>query len=88
MQDYLLTARFFHPQRELERLRSKYQMEHMDEESILPMLEVHEEYLEAALSAIEREYGSAEVYLQRALDVGPAELEELRRRYLETEATG
>ncbi len=88
MQDYLLTERFFRPQRELQRIREKYQMEHMDEEAILPMLEVHADYLEAALGAIEREYGSVERYLQQALDVGPAELEELRRRYLEAGAAG
>lgn len=83
MQDYLLTARYYRPERELQRLRIKYQMEHMLEESILPVLEVHEDYLERALRVIVEGYGSVEEYLAQALGVGPAELEALRDRYLE-----
>jgi len=49
MRDYLLTARFFRPERELERLRIKYALEHMASEAIMPMLEVHEDYLAVAL---------------------------------------
>ncbi len=83
MQDYLLTARFYHPERELARLRRKYRLEHMLAESILPMLEVHEAYLESAMSSIERLFGSVENYLREALGVGVAEVAELRGRYLE-----
>lgn len=83
MQDYLLTARYYLPQRELERLRRKYQLEHMVAESILPMLEVHEDYLAVALRHIEDNYSSLEEYLEQALGLGPAELQELRSRYLE-----
>ena len=83
MQDYLLTARYFRPQRELERLRSKYGMEDMLEEAILPVLEVHEGYLQRALQVILEDYGSVETYLAQALDMGPAELAELRDRYLD-----
>ncbi|MEZ5573420.1 MAG: tyrosine-protein phosphatase [Halioglobus sp.] len=82
MRDYMLTARFFHPHAEIERLRQKYQMQQMDPESIFPMLEVHEDYLARALLAIEQRYPSVDDYLQEALGVGPAEVAELRARYL------
>ena len=83
MRDYLLTSRYFHPAREVERLRQKYQMEHMDAESVLPMLEVHEDYLAQALDTIEQNYPSIESYLEEALGVGPEALARLRARYLE-----
>jgi protein-tyrosine phosphatase len=51
-------------------------------ESILPMLEVHEDYLAMALRHIEENYSSLEEYLEQALGVGPVELAELRSRYL------
>ena len=82
MRDYMLTARFFDPVREIDRLKRKYEMEHMDAQSILPMLEVHEDHLARALAAIEQNYPSVEAYLECALGVGPAELAELKRRYL------
>ena len=82
MEDYMLTARFYHPQREVDRLRAKYGLESVPEEAILPMLEVHEAYLARALEAI-RDYGAVETYLEDVLGVGSAEREELRRRYLE-----
>jgi protein-tyrosine phosphatase len=83
MRDYLLTGRYFLPERELGRLRKKYQMENMLVEDILPMLEVHEDYLAMALGYIDEHYESVESYLERALGVGAPELAELRRRYLE-----
>jgi protein-tyrosine phosphatase len=55
----------------------------MDVTAIMPMLEVHQDYLERALVAIAENYGSVEEYLSDALGVGPAELEELRSRYLD-----
>lgn len=82
MHDYMLTGRFFSPQIEMERLKNKYGMEHIDSEAVMPMLEVHEDYLSRALQAIEQDYGSVENYLAEALGVGPAELAELKRRYL------
>lgn len=83
MHDYMLTRRFFHPDREVDRLKQKYQMHQMDAASILPMLEVHEEYLARALLVIDRDYPSVDEYLADALGVGPAEVEALRARYLE-----
>ncbi len=83
MRDYLLTGRYFTPERELDRLRDKYQLEHMAAEAILPMLEVHEDYLGIALLHIEDNYASVENYLEKVLGVGAPELAELRARYLE-----
>lgn len=83
MHDYLLTRRFFHPRREIDRLRQKYDMEHMDADAILPMLEVHEDYLERALSSISSSHGAVEDYLDQALGVDKAAVAELRRRYLD-----
>lgn len=82
MHDYMLTRRFFHPQQEIARLRQKYQMQQMDTEAILPMLEVHEDYLACALLAIEQSFPSIERYLEKALGVGPAEVAHLQSRYL------
>ena len=83
MRDYMLTGRYFRPQQELERLRRKYDMEDMDVDAIMPMLEVHEDYLARALESIGRNYRSVEAYLEEALGVGPSELAELRARYLD-----
>lgn len=83
MRDYMLTGRFFNPEREMERLKRKYGMEHIDSDAVLPMLEVHEDYLARALESIDENYGSVENYLAQALGVGHAELGELRNRYLE-----
>jgi len=82
MRDYMLTRQFFHPHQEIDRLREKYQMQQMDTQSILPMLEVHEDYLAHALFAIEQRFSSVDVYLEEALGVGPAEVAHLQARYL------
>jgi len=83
MRDYMLTGRFFEPHREIDRLRRKYAMDHMDTSAILPMLEVHEDYLARALDLIDAKFPSVEAYLADALAVGPEELAQLRARYLE-----
>ncbi|MEP1469582.1 MAG: tyrosine-protein phosphatase [Halieaceae bacterium] len=83
MNDYMLTREFFLPEDELDRLRTKYEMEHLEVEAILPMLEVHEDYLSRALSTIDEKFGGVEAYLRDALGVGEAEVAELKRRYVE-----
>jgi len=82
MEDYLLTASYFHPPREIERLRDKYGMETLDAETLLPVLEVHPEYLQAAFNAIDAEFASLEDYLDRHLGVDAAGRDLLRNRYL------
>jgi protein-tyrosine phosphatase len=83
LQDYMLTARFFDPAREVQRLQEKYEMEHMPVDSVMPMLEVHEQYLVSGLGVIEERFPSVEVYLEESLGVGKPELVELRARYLD-----
>ena len=81
MRDYMLTSRYFNPAVELERIRQKYQMD-QSADAILPMLEVHESYLGAALAEIHNRYPSVEAYLDSELGMGGPELAELRGRYL------
>jgi protein-tyrosine phosphatase len=83
MADYMLSAEYFNPAGEVERLKNKYQLEELDSDIIMPMLEVHPEYLSAALQAIREHYADMPGYLREELGVGPPELEELRRRYLD-----
>jgi protein-tyrosine phosphatase len=83
LQDYLLTRHYFDPAGELPRVREKYDMHHLEDATLLPMLQVDESYLGAALAAIEVDYGSVEGYLEEALGVGPAERSALAARYLE-----
>ena len=83
MADYLLTRRFFDPRQEIDRLRVKYGFDSEEDEAIMPMLEVHEAYLQRALQAI-ADYGDVNSYLADVLGVGGAERNELRRRYLES----
>jgi protein-tyrosine phosphatase len=82
MEDYLLTAQYFHPLREIDRLREKYDMQDLETEALLPVLEVHPEYLQAAFDAIDAEFASLEDYLHQALGVDAEKLELLRARYL------
>ncbi|MFT5485083.1 MAG: protein-tyrosine phosphatase [Halieaceae bacterium] len=82
MVDYLLTSQYFFPDREVARIAEKYALD-MDPESVLPMLEVHPEYLQAALAAIDEHYPSIDDYLSEHLGVDASALAELRRRYLD-----
>lgn len=83
MRDYMLTNRFFHPHREVDRLKIKYEMHALDTASILPMLEVHEDYLARALLEIDQNFASVEAYLAEALNVRAEEVALLRARYLD-----
>jgi len=47
------------------------------------MLQVHEDYLSAALASIDSRYPSVEEYLAEELGVGERERAELRARYLD-----
>ena len=82
MRDYMLTAEFFDPHNEAQRLRNKYDLD-MEEQAFLPVLEVHEDYLAAAFASIDQRFASVDEYLADELGVAGAERAELRRRYLE-----
>jgi protein-tyrosine phosphatase len=81
LRDYMLTGKFFIPTSQAARLQEKYQTG-IAEHAILPVLEVHEAYLLAAISTMEQQFSSVDNYLHEALRLGPAELQELRARYL------
>ncbi len=81
MEDYMLSGQYFSPEQEMARMRVKYQLD-LQAEAILPMLEVHQEYLAAALASIDKRYASVEAYLTEELGVGELERRELRSRYL------
>lgn len=83
MSDYLLTSRFYDAAAEVERASARYGLTDSDSAAVLPMLQVHEAYLGAALAVIRENYPNPESYLEEALGVGAPELAELRRRYLE-----
>ena len=72
-----------HSADELTRIRGKYDMQDLEEEAILPMLEVHEVYLDKALNTVDSQYGSIEQYLGEAMALTTSDREELRRRYVE-----
>jgi len=80
--DYLLSARYFKPEAELDRIRAKYHMQDLPTAAVLPLLQVQPEYLQAALQSVKRRHQSVLHYLSRELGVGEPERAELRRRYL------
>jgi len=80
--DYLLSARYFLPETQLERVRQKYQMQDMENEVLLPMLQVQSVYLRAALDTVRQQHANVETYLEKELGVGSSERAELARRYL------
>ena len=68
----------------MERVLRKYGAEaggRLDPTLVRPMMETRREYIEAALEAIRRDYGSLERVLEEALGVGLAERRELCERY-------
>lgn len=82
MEDYLLTAEYFLPEKELSRLVEKYEMD-LPAEIMMPVLEVHPEYLQAALDAIDEQFESIDHYLEDVLGVDQGKRERLRSHYLE-----
>lgn len=84
LEDYLLSARYFPIEREMERVRRKYAgggERKLDDELILPMMQTRAEYLRAGFDEIARTHGSSERFLEDALGIGAAELRVLRDRY-------
>jgi protein-tyrosine phosphatase len=83
MRDYLLSGRFYDAEAEVQRAQQRYGMTDSDSAAILPMLQVDERYLRAALDAIHANYADIDAYLEQALGLGSRERAELGRRYLE-----
>lgn len=81
-EDYQLSARYYDAAAELPRARSRYDVAHLSDDELLPLLQVSNAYLDAALGAIDELHGSVECYLATQLRIGEAERRELRRRFL------
>lgn len=81
MEDYLLTAKYFNLEKEVDRIAKKYDLG-MNPSAVRPMLEVHPEYLQAALDAIDENYPSLEAYLEQHLGVDAQAREKLKAMYL------
>ncbi len=79
--DYMLTARYFNIDAEIERIGKKYQWKG-SLDAIRPMLEVREDYLHSAFVAIDEEFSSLDEYLAEVLGLGSIEREQLQDRYL------
>jgi protein-tyrosine phosphatase len=80
--DYLLSARYYLPAQQMARVRRKYQVDHLSDEDLLPMLSADLAYLHSALEAIDSAWPSREAYLAEGLGLGEKECAELRRRFV------
>ncbi|MEL7045515.1 MAG: tyrosine-protein phosphatase [Pseudomonadota bacterium] len=81
--DYLLSQRYFVPQDHLARVREKYKVYHLSDEDLMPLLGTELAYLHAALGEIDAGWDSRRAYLEEELGLGPAERQELRRRFVD-----
>ncbi len=79
--DYMLTAEYFYPDLELERLARKYAdygFQRIDPSVIRPMLEVRPEYIREAFNAIDEHFSSTDDYLQQVYSMGAPERNAMR----------
>ena len=84
LEDYLLSARYFPIEREIERVRRKYAGgggKKLDVDQILPMMQSRAGNLRAGFDEIARTHGTSERFLADALGIGEMELRVLRERY-------
>lgn len=85
LQDFLLSRTYFPALSEVPRVREKYGVQAATEDEaialVMPLLETHASYLEAAFAAIEDKHTSVDEFLARVCGIGPAERRELRERY-------
>lgn len=85
LHDFLLSRTYFPALSEVARVREKYGVQEESDEIatalVMPLLETHASYLEAAFGAIEDAYPSMDDFLARVCGIGPAERRELREIY-------
>jgi protein-tyrosine phosphatase len=79
--DYLLSRRYYLPEREMSRVRKKYPVDHLQDEQLVPMMRTELDYLRSAMAAIEIRFGDIERYLAEGLGLGALERRELQRRF-------
>lgn len=85
MEDYLLTAQYYPPANELEYLAQKYSPEpegDIDYSVFQALMESREQYLGAALEAIDENFDSFDHYLETALGLSDKDRDELVARYI------
>jgi protein-tyrosine phosphatase len=85
MEDYLLTAKYYPPKGELEYLASKYadSDDNLDLSVFKALMDTREEYLSAALAAIDEQYDSVIEYLAVELGVDEIKRQRLKQRYVD-----
>jgi protein-tyrosine phosphatase len=85
MEDYLLTAQYYPPKGEVEYLASKYagSDHNMDLSVFKALMDTREEYLSAALAAIDEQYDSIIEYLAVELGVDETQRQRLKERYID-----
>ena len=81
MNDYLLTAEYFNLEKEVNAIAKKYDLG-MNPNAVRPMLEVHPEYLQAALDSIDENYSSIELYLEQHFGLDTDSRDKLKDMYL------
>ncbi|MGB5324666.1 MAG: tyrosine-protein phosphatase [Pseudomonadales bacterium] len=85
LQDYLLTKKYFVPEREIQNIRERFGQDdwlHTINERLLPVLDTQPEYLSAAFNAIDSQWGDTENFLLQAMGVDDAMRAQLRNRFL------
>lgn len=85
IEDYMLTAEYFDPDREINRLIKKYTdfgFGELDPQMIRPMLEVRPEYIQEALNTVESEYGGSENFLLKAFGLQQEDLIAFQDQFL------
>lgn len=82
--DFMLSARYFPVEPELERAFAKYHVRQRPgaREIVMPLLETRRSYIDAAFEAALEMHGSVDAFLREAYGLGPAERERLQALYL------
>ncbi len=85
VEDYMLTNKYLPVDAEVERLSTLITDQTgaaVSKEVLRPMLEVRPEYIRACFEEIRRRYKSREHFFETALELDPAKINELKKRYL------
>lgn len=81
MDEYMMTNFYLHDDSE-ELLKKAALFFGVSHKKLRGLLEVRTEYLQAAFTTIENEYGTVEKYLDEELKIGPLEIEQLKETLL------
>lgn len=83
MEDYLATNLF--ARQRMKRIANDLKKVHVadkSDEALLALICAHKEYMDAAMEAVKRKYGSLDAYLTEALDLTPEKRQLLAEKYL------